>query len=59
MKTQANSICKIINDINTKEEIKTMIFVGGYCSNEILLNLIKNGMNKIKTYYNLLIQVWQ
>ena len=50
MKNQANSICKIINDINTKEEIKTMIFVGGYCSNEILLNLIKNGMNKITTY---------
>ena len=50
MKNQANSICKIINDINTKEEIKTMIFVGGYCSNEILLNLIKNGINKIITY---------
>ena len=40
MKIQANSICKIINDINEKEEIKTLIFVGGYCSNEILLKLI-------------------
>jgi hypothetical protein len=27
-----------------------MIFVGGYCSNDILLNLIKNGTNKITTY---------
>ena len=50
MKIQADSICKIINDINTKEDIKTIIFVGGYCSNEILLKLIKNGLNKIKTY---------
>ena len=50
MKIQANSICKIINDINTKEEIKTMIFVGGYCSNEILVNLIKNGLKIITTY---------
>ena len=50
MKTQANSICKIINDINIKEEIKTIIFVGGYCSNEILLKLIKNDLTKITTY---------
>ena len=50
MKIQANSICKIINDINTKEEIKTIIFVGGYCSNEILLELIKSDLNKITTY---------
>ena len=49
MKIQANSICKIINDINTKEEIKTIIFVGGYCSNEILLELIKNDLKKITT----------
>ena len=47
MKKQADSICKIINDINEKEEIKTLIFVGGYCSNEILLKLIKSGLNKI------------
>ena len=30
MNNQANSICKIINDINSKENIKTLIFVGGY-----------------------------
>ena len=29
MKKQADSICKIINDINEKEDIKTLIFVGG------------------------------
>ena len=50
MKTQADSICKIINDINKKEQIKTIIFVGGYCSNEIIVKLIKNGLNKITTY---------
>ena len=50
MKTQANSITEIINDINLKEEIKTIIFVGGYCSNEILVNLIKNNLKKITTY---------
>ncbi len=27
MKEKGNSICKIINDINSKEEIKTIIFV--------------------------------
>ena len=47
---QANSICKIINDINEKEEIKTLIFVGGYCSNEILTNLIKDGLDKVKFF---------
>ena len=50
MQNQANSICKIINDINSKEEISTIIFVGGYCSNEILLKLIKKGLKKITTY---------
>ena len=50
MKEQANSICKIINDINSEEDIKTIIFVGGYCYNEILIKLIKNGLNKITTY---------
>ena len=51
MKSQADSICKIINEINSKEEIKTIIFVGGYCSNEIIIKLIKNGLNnKITTY---------
>ena len=50
MKKQAKSICDIINDINSKEEIKTLIFVGGYCSNQILTKLIKDGLNKITTY---------
>ena len=50
MKIQSNSICQIINDINSKEEIKTIIFVGGYCSNEIILKLIKAGLNKITVY---------
>ena len=49
-KIQSNSKCQIINDINSKEEIKTIIFVGGYCSNEILLKLIKSGLNKITTF---------
>ena len=50
MKAQADSICKIINDITSKEKIKTIIFVGGYCSNEILIKLIKKGLNTIQTY---------
>ena len=50
MKNQANSISEIINGINSKEEIKTIIFVGGYCSNEIIVNLIKNTLKKIITY---------
>ena len=50
LSAQAKSIAKIINDINSKEDIKTIIFVGGYCSNELLLQLIKNDLEKIKTY---------
>ena len=50
MKTQANFISEIINGINLKEEIKTIIFVGGYCSNEILVNLIKDDLKKINSY---------
>ena len=51
MKKQTDSICKIINDIVSKENIKTIIFVGGYCSNEILLKLIKDDLsNNITTY---------
>ena len=50
MEEQANSICQIINNINTKEEIKTLIFVGGYCSNEILTNLIKDGLEKVTIF---------
>ena len=50
MKIQANSISEIINGINLNEEIKTIIFVGGYSSNEILINLIKNNLKKINIY---------
>ena len=48
---QAKSICKIINNINLKEEIKSIILVGGYCANEVLLKLIKSvGLEKIEKY---------
>ena len=50
MKIQANSISKVINDINSKEKIRNIIFVGGYCSNEIILKLIKENLNIITTY---------
>ena len=50
MKIQTNSICEIINSITSKETIKTIIFVGGYCYNEVILTLIKSGLNKIETY---------
>ena len=50
METQANSICEIINKINSKEEIKTVIFVGGYCSNKIMVDLIKNNLKKVDIY---------
>ena len=44
LKNQADSICNIINDILSKENIKTLIFVGGYCNNKVLLELIKKGL---------------
>ena len=50
MKNQANSISEIINEINSKEEIKAIIFVGGYSSNEILINLIKNNLKNLYTF---------
>ena len=50
MKNQANSISEIINEINLKEEIKAIIFVGGYSSNEILINLIKNNLKNLYTF---------
>jgi hypothetical protein len=50
MKEQASAICKIINNINSKEKIKTLIFVGGYCSNEVIINLIKSGINNVTIY---------
>jgi len=50
MKKQANSISEIINEINAKEDIKTVIFVGGYCANEMMVNLIKYNLKKINIY---------
>ena len=50
MKIQAEKISKIINEINEKEKIKTIIFVGGYCSNEVILKLIKSRLNKIEIH---------
>ena len=43
---QVNLICKTIKNIisDFDKEIKTVIFVGGYCSNEILISLIKKGL---------------
>ena len=45
IKMQANSICNIINNICAKDAINGLIFVGSYCSNEILIDLIKDGLN--------------
>jgi len=44
---QANKICQKINDIIGKNNkaIKALILVGGYCSNEVLVSLIKKGLN--------------
>ena len=46
IKNQANLICKAINNIlnSSYKEINTVIFVGGYCSNEIIISLIKEGL---------------
>ena len=50
MREQANSICNIINNITNRANIKTLIYVGGYCSNEIITNLIKEGFDKITIF---------
>ena len=47
LKAQAKSIAETINSINSKEKIKSIIFVGGYCSNEILLELIIKDLKKV------------
>jgi len=46
---QANSICDIIKKIYTKNDgdIETLIFVGIYFSNEILISLINNNLTKL------------
>lgn len=53
IKNQANLICNAIRNIlnSTTKEINTVIFVGGYCSNEIIISLIKKGLKgKIKNF---------
>ena len=49
---QSKLICKEIMDITSKiiEEINAIIFVGGYCANEVLISKIKNGLNKNYNY---------
>ena len=50
---QVNLICKTIKEIITDSSIKinTLIFVGGYCSNEILISLIKKGLKNEIIYF--------
>lgn len=45
---QATLICNVIKNIiySSKKKIETLIFVGGYCSNEILISFLKNGLKK-------------
>ena len=52
IKNQVNSICKIINNIlNFDKGINSIILVGGYCSNEVLISEIKEQLsNKIKYF---------
>ena len=52
IKNQVDLLCDIINDIliSSDEEIDKLIFVGGYCSNEILISEIKKKVNKIKYF---------
>ena len=50
---QAKSICGVIKDIlkNCVFQINSVIFVGGYCSNEIIISLIKKGLGRSITNY--------
>lgn len=53
IKQQAKLISDAVNDIikNCHFNINSIIFVGGYCSNEIMISLIKKGVNhKIKNF---------
>jgi len=52
IKKQVNSICEIINNIlNYDEGINSIILVGGYCSNEVLISEIKNQLsNRISNF---------
>jgi len=52
IKDQVNGICKIINNmINYDEGINSIILVGGYCSNQVLISEIKRQLsNKISNF---------
>ncbi len=50
IQNQANSICQIIKNILAKENIKTIILVGGYCYNEVIIESIKKGLNNSLIY---------
>ena len=49
IKKQAKSIVKVIKEIisSSKQNIDSIIFVGGYCSNEILIHEIKKKLNSL------------
>ena len=53
IKKQVDSICQIICNMikNSDEEINSMIFVGGYSSNEILISEIKNKLSKKISFF--------
>jgi hydrogenase maturation factor HypF (carbamoyltransferase family) len=53
IKKQVNSICEIIKNIleSSNNEIISIILVGGYCSNEILISEIKNQLSNKITYF--------
>ena len=53
IRKQVNSICQIINNIlKNDENINSIIFVGGYCSNEVLISEIKNELSsKISNFF--------
>ena len=48
MEEQANLICNEIKGIlsKTKKEINTIMFVGGYCSNEVIISKIRIGLGE-------------
>ena len=52
IKDQVNSICKIVNNmIKYDEGINSIILVGGYCSNKVLISEIKRQLsNKISNF---------
>ena len=53
IKKQAFCICKIINKIleSSDGDINSMILVGGYCSNEIIISEIKKNLSNQISYF--------